>query len=125
MYLTYDEYAAMGGSVDEASFPRLEMKARAMIDKMTFGRISAEEPAREAVKYACFELISAMGGEEALTGVAGAAVSSVSNDGVSITYADKGAADSRRRLGEIVQTWLAGECTQCGTPLLYRGVGIG
>lgn len=40
MYLTYEEYSNMGGTVDETAFTRLEFKARQEIDFHTFNRIA-------------------------------------------------------------------------------------
>lgn len=119
MYLTFDEFEEMGGKIDEASFPRLEHKARAMIDLMTYGRVAGETPVRDAVKYACFDLIQAMGGSEVLGGT-GQDVASVSNDGVSITYA--GGVSAETRYKRIVRSYLATETTRCGIPLTYAGV---
>lgn len=120
MYLTYDTYEEMGGSIDEASFNRLEHRARALIDLKTFGRLASEDPVRDAVKYACFDLIQAMNGDESIAGGAGLAVSSMSNDGISITYA--GAVSAGGRYSAIIRGWLASECTACGVPLMYAGV---
>ena len=36
--LTYEEYAAMGGSADEAAFPMLEARARRIVDAATGAR---------------------------------------------------------------------------------------
>ncbi len=120
MYLTFDEYEEMEGSVNDASFPRYEHKARALIDLLTFGRLVNESPVRDAVKYACFDLIEAMHGAETFAGGAGLGVSSMSNDGVSVTFA--GAVNASSRYSSIVKTWLAAETTACGVPLLYMGV---
>lgn len=122
MYLIYDEYIGMGGEASEASFSRLEHKARTMIDLMTYGRIASEDPARQTVKYACFELIQAMTREEESAGIGAAEVSSVSNDGVSISYTAGQNVQSRCK--QIIRSWLAGETTADGTPLLYAGVRV-
>lgn len=120
MYLTFGDFEEMGGIIDEASFPRLEHKARAMIDMMTHGRLAGEKPVRDAVKYACFDLVRAMNSDENAAGGAGMAVSSMSNDGISITYA--AAQSAGARYNSIIRSWLASETTACGVPLLYSGV---
>ena len=120
MYLDYDDYEEMGGSVEEVSFERFELKARAIIDRLTFGRVRGEYPVRDAVKYACFDLIQAMHGDELTAGGAGLAISSMSNDGVSVTYA--GAVSAGARYNGIVKSYLASETTACGVPLMYAGV---
>lgn len=120
MYLSYDDYEEWGGTIDEASFERYEHKARALIDLKTRGRVQGEDPVRNAVKYACFDLIRAMAGDESTAGGAGLAVSSMSNDGISVTFAGTGSAEGR--YSAIIRSWLAAETTACGVPLLYAGV---
>lgn len=44
MYLTFEEYKGMGGTVDENAFRRSEMRASALITRMTHGRILNESP---------------------------------------------------------------------------------
>lgn len=122
MYLSYDDFVNMGGAIDEASFPRLEHRARAMIDRMTFGRVSAESPVRKSVQYACFELIREMSQAETSAGSIEKELAAVSNDGVSISYATAKGAGARYR--DIVRNWLGGETTACGIPLLYKGVSV-
>ena len=129
MYLTYDEYTGMGGSMDAALFPRFELKARKRIDAMTFGRVMHDDPVRECVRMCMFELVNAMHEDETNTGFSGREISSMSNDGVSVTYAT---GDSRTgaqngsgaRYAGIIRAWLAGETDGCGINLLYAGVSI-
>lgn len=127
MYLTYDEYKGMGGSMDAALFPRFELKARKRIDAMTFGRLQGENGARECVKHCMFELIQAMQEDEANVGFSGREISSMSNDGVSVTYASGNSQTgmqngSGARYAGIVRAWLTGETDACGNNILYAGV---
>lgn len=113
MYLSYDEYTEMGGTLAVAAFSRFEFRARAIIDQHTFGRLKglAEQP--EAVKKLMFELMAEEDKEQ--NGV----IQSVSNDGYSETYA---VADNEQRAVVLIAAYLAQEKTADGTPLLYRGV---
>ena len=127
MYLTYDEYEDMGGGMDAALFPRFEAKARKRIDAMTFGRVRRDNPVRECVKNCMFELIQAMHEDETNVGFSGREISSMSNDGVSVTYASGNSQTgtqngSGARYAGIVRTWLAGETDACGNNILYAGV---
>ena len=127
MYLTYDEYKDMGGGMDAAIFPRFEAKARKRIDAMTFGRLQGENDVRECVKHCMFELIGAMHEDETSVGFSGREISSMSNDGVSVTYASGNSqtgaqSSSGARYAGIVRTWLAGETDACGNNILYAGV---
>lgn len=114
MYLSYDEYQSMGGSVSEMAFTNLEYKARKKIDTATHGRIKDEEKPREAVKHLCFELISFYG-----TG-AGAGMASASNDGVSVAFLSGEA--SAKQETNLIKQYLIGELCEDGTPVLYLGV---
>lgn len=118
----------MGGGASESAFPRLEAKARAQLNRMTFGRIVGEEPVRENVKYCMFDLIGAMEAEESMGSIAaGREIASMSNDGVSVSFASAGSGNAKSgaaRYAAIARGWLADETTACGLPLLYAGVGM-
>ena len=126
MYLTYEEYAGMGGGANVDAFTRLEAKARAQLDRMTYGRITGENPVRQNVKYCMFDMIDALDAGESIAAMAGGReVSAMSNDGVSISFAASGSGSARKsmaRLAAIAHEWLANETTKCGIPLLYAGV---
>lgn len=121
MYLTYDEYMGMGGGALASAFPRLECKARAHIDRLTFGRLKHAESVSHAVKYCMFDLINAVEAEESNGSIAsGREIASMSNDGVSVTFSTSGKATSRYTA--IVRGWLAMETDAYGLPLMYPGV---
>lgn len=121
MYLTYDDYVGMGGGASESAFPRLEYKARAHIDRLTFQRLKHVESISDAVKYCMFDLINAVEAEEANGAAAfGREIAAMSNDGVSISFATSGKVSSR--YAAIVRTWLAMETDANGVPLMYPGV---
>lgn len=62
VYLTYEEYKAMGGILDDAAFSSAERKARQMINAQAAGqtgkRIAALSELPQAVKDCTFDLIS-------------------------------------------------------------------
>ena len=113
MYLTYDEYAEMGGTLNEAAFSRLELKARKLIDQRTFGRLKGLAEQSEVVKKLVFELMVVE--EKEQNGV----LQSVSNDGYSETYA---VANNEQKSVCLIAAYLSQEKTADGTPLLYCGV---
>ena len=57
-YLTYNEYRAMGGTLDMTPFNLLEFEARKEIDKRTFGRLVNLEKQIKDTKMCVFELIN-------------------------------------------------------------------
>lgn len=121
MYLTFDEYKDMGGAIQESAFKRHAARADALITRMTHGRILNESPVRECVKYAAFDLVSAIAADSQM-GIDGYDIASMTNEGMSITFA--GAATSARRYAQIVQSYLDAQFDANGTPLLYVGVDV-
>ena len=73
MYLTYQEYKEMGGSLSETAYPRFERKAEYHMDYWTLDRIKKLEEIPECVKDAMYEVI------EGLPSLDGERVTSFSN----------------------------------------------
>ena len=115
--LTYARYQQLGGELTEAAFLPLEMRASKVVDALTHGRARRESPPREAVERAVFALVAAMHAEE----VEGREVTSLVNDGVSVTYAARGGSPAGR-FARLAREYLSGETTADGVPLLYAGV---
>ena len=119
----------MGGGVQENAFPRLEAKARARLDQITFGRLACEKAVRENVRFCMFDMINAIEADESLGATAaGREVASMSNDGVSVSFVSSGSSGGAKasysRYAAIAKAWLANEVTSCGVPLLYAGVSV-
>lgn len=124
MFLTYTEYRAMGGQLSEAEFNRYEFRARSLINELTHQRIRDESPVRECVKMSAFDLIGQMKGHDSSMGGDSVAYASMSNDGVSVTYADRAKArrNANKELEQTLTLYLADEVDARGVPLLYGGV---
>lgn len=127
MFLTYEQYVNMGGTLTEADFTTYERKARACINLATHNRVRDEDPVREAVKNAAYDLIVVFAQEAENSSNAVTGVSSKSNDGVSVTYANWTTVNrywkTRRR--ELLAEYLADETVTIDghiVPLLYGGV---
>ena len=132
MYLTYSEYQAMGGTLDETTFSEYDMQAEALMDYLTFSRLRNEETYSERVKQCVFQLIkmaklksdaSVLGESE--DGSSGA-IASQSNDGVSVSYNVLSASEIFKDIeGQMIQQvkiYLEGERNSKGKRLLYRGL---
>ena len=121
-YCTYDQYAAAGGTLDEAAFAPLASRASRLIDRMTFGRAEGHaagcEACREALADACAQIVGLLAAASAACAVPGAA--SVSNDGYSVTFGSNASvtAAARREAYEILRTALGSDPHD----LLYRGI---
>ena len=121
-YIGFDDYKAMGGKANEAAFIRLEAKARRSINSMTHNRLVDEDPVRESVKMCAFELIEAMAADEAESGIGGREISSMSNDGASVSFSTSDRHDASMRRCAIIRSWLSNEYAASGAWLLYAGV---
>ena len=127
MFLTYEQYVNMGGTLTEADFATYERKARACINLATHNRVRDEDPVREAVKNAAYDLIGVFAQEAENSNNAVTGVSSKSNDGVSVTYANWTIVNRywKTRKRELLVEYLADETVMIDghiVPLLYGGV---
>lgn len=123
MILTHEHYLEMGGAIaDAALFARLSARAEGMLHRLTHGRMRDEDPARPCAQYAAYALIEAMRADEQMD-AGGREIASMSNDGVSVSYAVEGDAQRARarRYEGIVREYLAYEYDRHGTALLYAG----
>ena len=119
MYLDYGDYAQMGGELDPDVYERLAAKAERLIDRATHARLKAQASVPMSVKYCIMELIDAIQADESMGSMsAGREISSMSNDGVSVSFAAMAAS---ARYMEIIRGWLDGETTEAGVHLLYAG----
>lgn len=138
-YLTYDEYADMGGTLDETLFDNLRLDAQGYIDWHTFNRLWKEEwrteDIMERVKICMYQLISLVAAKQNLitpqvasTGGINpnAQVATQSNDGVSTTYAVFSAemlyAKAKQEIDDCITRYLSGLMNSTGRKLLYRGL---
>lgn len=133
MYLTYEEYLNMGGTLDEAAFDDYLIDAEMLIDWYTFNRLENETVIPEKVKKCVYKLISladmkskafVLGRE--VNGDGNASVASQSNDGVSISYNTISASQAldliKSDAENIIKQYLNGVVNSLGRRLLYRGI---
>lgn len=59
-YLTYNEYTALGGTLDQTPFNLLEFEARRKIDSQTQNRLKNEKNIPQEVKLCVFNLINTL-----------------------------------------------------------------
>lgn len=124
MYLTYAEYTAMGGTISQAAYNRLEFKARKIIDQHTYGRLMALETQSESVKMAMFELVGLVQKSD-VTSADSKQISSESVGDVSTSYAAVTIASFEQLKAEnldVIGSYLSDGKLEDGTPLLYMGV---
>lgn len=136
MYLTYDEYLAFGGTVEETAFDNLEFEARTVIDWWTYNRLQNDEEYPEAVKRCMFKLINLIIAKQQAqllknngtvnTDVTESGIVQQSNDGVSTTYNIMSASEIIAQSGEDVKStirmYLQNVRNSLGRKVLYRGL---
>lgn len=122
-YLTYKEYKALGGTLDETPFTLLEYNARRKIDERTFGRLEEIENIPEEVKMCEYNLIEVLNSYSSYASE-NKGISSESTDGYSISYQSpqKSIIEAKNsELDDIIQTYLSTTKID-NIPVLYRGV---
>ena len=137
MYLSYEDYQNMGGTLDETAFNNIEFEAECIVNWYTFDRLKNETTYPDELgkcMYALIKLIiqksaSLYGQGGADGGVAFAVAgtyTSQSNDGVSTSYNVLSASDmlksSEKEMGNTIKMYLNGVVNSLGRKLLYRGL---
>ena len=132
MYLSYEEYQSMGGTLDETAFNEIAYEAQSQIDWWTFNRLQSEETIPDAVKKCMYKLIKLIQAQQDATGIGSdsggttGTIASQSNDGVSISYNVLSASEAANLIKEqmegIVQRYLQGVKNSLGRKVLYRGL---
>ena len=135
MYLTYAEYASMGGTLAETTFNNLEFEAEALVNWYTFNRLKNDTTYPDELKRLMYYLINmaaikgnliAQSGGEGVSANGGGTIASQSNDGVSVSYNVLSAKDLfgsiKADCETAIQQYLQGVMNEMGRKLLYRGV---
>ena len=133
MYLTYEEYKAMGGTLEETPFNNFAFDAESLINWYTFNRLVNMEVS-DTVKMLTFRLIDLEASEASVlptpssggTGGVGGSIMSQSNDGFSTSYNTLSASEATRNIAakkkELINRYLAPIVDSLGRKVLYRGL---
>lgn len=123
VYLSYDEYKELGGTLPQSEFPLLEFKARKRIDYLTDSRVQNMAAVPMAVKMCMLSImeVDSIAGAEAQAKKP--VVTSFNTDGYSESYGKAmSVKDAASSMDDTIRTGLYGELDDYGVPLLYRGV---
>ena len=124
-YLTYQEYKALGGTLDEMPFKLLEFNARKKIDERTFGRLVDKGQEYQEVKLCVYNMIETLNSYSSYD-TQNKAISSESTDGYSISYGTPQKSVVEAKNGEleyIMNSYLANIVID-NVPVLYRGADV-
>lgn len=121
-YLTYQEYKALGGTLDEMPFNLLEFNARMKIDERTFERLVNKGQEYKEVKLCVYNMITTLNSYSSYD-TQNKAISSESTDGYSISYGtpQKSTTEAKNsELEDTINSYLANVVID-DVPVLYRG----
>ena len=124
-YLTYTEYKALGGSLDQTPFNLLEYEARIIIDNRTLQRLKGVEKIPQEVKMCMFSLINTIN-SYANQGQTSKNISSESVGSYSVSYTtgtqkQETINSKNAELTDIVLNYLTGVIVN-GQHVVYLGV---
>ena len=136
MYLTYDEYTAMGGTLDASTFNDYEFQAEALINWYTFNRLKGSTnlppEVTRLMKYLIdlaqkqADAMNLGGALSASSDGTGVFITQQSNDGVSTSYTGMPSEDlfaiCQKQMDNAVKLYLNGVMNELGQKLLYRGL---
>ena len=136
MYLTYEEYQNMGGTLEEATFDEYEFTAECIVNWYTYNRLLKETEYPTVLPRVMYELIHLIQIRmDALTNnfvtadgsVASGAVTRQSNDGVTLEFNSLSSNyiidyTKDKSLGDIVRRYLSGVKNSLGQSLTYKGL---
>lgn len=124
-YLTYQEYLALGGTLDEMPFNLLEYNARKKIDERTFGRLVDKGQEYQEVKLCVYNMITTLNSYSSYD-TQNKAISSESTDGYSVSYGtpQKSTTEAKNsELEDVINSYLANVIID-NVPVLYRGADV-
>ena len=108
-YLTYNEYRALGGTIDLTPFNLLEFEARKEIDKKTLGRLINLKEQTQETKMCVFQLINLYVSINNGVEISGNVIN-YNKDKIS------------EMTSEIIRKYLINSTLEDGTPYLYCGI---
>ena len=124
-YLTYQEYKALGGTLDEMPFNLLEYNARMKIDERTFGRLVDKGQEYQEVKLCVYNMITTLNSYSSYD-TQNKAISSETIDGYSVSYGtpQKSVVEAKNsELESAIDTYLT-DLVVDGVRVLYRGADV-
>ena len=126
-YQTYEDYRALGGTLDQTPFDLLEFEARRLIDIRTFNRLKNITEIPQEVKLCEYKMINNINGyTKSIDKAINENVKSENTDGYSVTYATTSdiqdiIKSKNIELDDIISTYLLGVVVN-GEHIMYVGV---
>ena len=121
IYLTYDEYTEIGGTLDLTAFNRNIDRACGIIDNATHNRIEGMAEVPQRAKALCRDLVEYLARYSTSDMVVSSRSQSAGGVSESESYATKTADDVYGDIQNMIYDYLLNVTDDSGTPLLYRG----
>ena len=121
IYLTYDEYSAMGGICDLTAFNRNIDRACGIIDNATHNRIDWMADVPQRAKALCRDLVEYIAKNDTTETAVTSRSQSAGGVSESESYATKTADDVYSDIQNMIYDYLLNVTDDNGTPLLYKG----
>lgn len=121
IYLTYDEYSAMGGICDLTAFNRNIDRACGIIDNATHNRIDCMADVPQRAKALCRDLVEYIAKNDTTETAVTSRSQSAGGVSESESYATKTADDMHGDIQNVIYDYLLNVTDDNGTPLLYKG----
>lgn len=124
-YLTYDEYKALGGSLDQTPFNLLEYEARRIIDNRTMQRLKGIKKIPQEVKMCMLSLIDTINSyankSQTSKNISSESVGSYSVSYITGTQIQETINSKNAELTDMVVNYLTGVVVN-GEHIIYCGV---
>ena len=120
-YLTYGEYAEMGGICDLTAFNRNIDRACGIIDNATHNRIEGMAEVPQRAKALCRDLVEYLARNDITETSVTSRSQSAGGVSESESYATQTADDMYGDIQNMIYDYLLNVTDDKGTPLLYRG----
>ena len=121
IYLTYDEYSAMGGICDLTAFNRNMDRACGIIDNATHNRIEYMADVPQRAKALCRDLVEYLARNDTTEIAVTSRSQSAGGVSESESYVTKTNVELQADIDNMIADYLMAETDDNGTPLLYRG----
>ena len=120
-YLTYGEYAEMGGICDLTAFNRNIDRVCGVIDNATHNRVECMAEVPQRAKALCRDLVEYLARYSTSDMVVSSRSQSAGGVSESESYATKTDTELQADIDNMIADYLMAETDDNGTPLLYRG----
>lgn len=129
-YLTYEDYKALNGTLEEEQFNPLEFKAEVKVNWYTFNRLAKDTTFDNKVPLCVKEIIDILqrleNAKQGLNADGSVSIVKQSNDGVSTDYNALSPSETidkaEKDIEETIKLYLYKVKNEAGKIILYRGI---